>query len=84
MSSQQQLEFVTVDVFTSKPYEGNPLAIIRVPHDVTLSQGQKQKIAREFNLSESTFLHEKGPGAQGDDWTVDIFMTNKELPFAGM
>ncbi|RYF49586.1 MAG: PhzF family phenazine biosynthesis protein, partial [Cytophagaceae bacterium] len=83
MVSQQQLDFVTVDVFTSTPYEGNPLAIIRIPHDVTISQDQKQKIAREFNLSESTFLHEKAPGDEGDDWTVDIFMTTKELPFAG-
>ncbi|KAH7091079.1 hypothetical protein FB567DRAFT_264358 [Paraphoma chrysanthemicola] len=83
MSSQQQLDFVTVDVFTSTPYEGNPLAIIRVPHDVTLTQDQKQKIAREFNLSESTFMHETAPGVQAKEWTVDIFMTTKELPFAG-
>lgn len=83
MSSPIQLEFVTVDVFTSKPYGGNPLAIIRIPHGVTVSQEQKQAIAREFNLSESTFLHEKGPDAQGDAWMVDIFLTTAEIPFAG-
>ncbi|KAL6710546.1 hypothetical protein ACN47E_008594 [Coniothyrium glycines] len=83
MASASQLDFVTVDVFTSKPYEGNPLAIIRIPSGQTVSQDQKQAIAREFNLSESTFLHEKDAYAQEDTWTVDIFMTTKELPFAG-
>jgi predicted PhzF superfamily epimerase YddE/YHI9 len=83
MSSPSQLEFVTVDVFTSKRYEGNPLAIVRIPNGVTLSQEQKQSIAREFNLSESTFLHENSPDAQTASWTVDIFLTTREIPFAG-
>lgn len=83
MSTPLKLDFTTVDVFTNQPYEGNPLAIIRIPHGVSVTQEQKQKIAREFNLSESTFLHERTPGATEDQWTVDIFMTNKELPFAG-
>jgi PhzF family phenazine biosynthesis protein len=83
MSSPQQLDFVTLDVFTSKRYEGNPLAIVRIPDGVTVSQEQKQAIAREFNLSESTFLHEKSVDSQGDVWTVDIFLTTQEIPFAG-
>jgi PhzF family phenazine biosynthesis protein len=83
MSSPQQLDFLTVDVFTSKRYEGNPLAIIRIPDGVTISQEQKQAVAREFNLSESTFLHEKSLDSQGDVWTVDIFLTTAEIPFAG-
>jgi PhzF family phenazine biosynthesis protein len=83
MASSSQLDFVTVDVFTSKPYEGNPLAIIRIPSGTTVTQEQKQTIAREFNLSETTFLHENVDGAQDDTWTVDIFMTSQELPFAG-
>lgn len=84
MTSILQLEFVTVDVFTSTPYEGNPLAIVRIPEGITVSQQQKQTIAREFNLSETTFLHEKrGADGDNDPWTVDIFMTTKELPFAG-
>lgn len=83
MASALKLEFVTVDVFTDKPYEGNPLAIVRIPHGVNVSQEQKQKIAREFNLSETTFLHENVPDSKDDKWTVDIFMTSKELPFAG-
>lgn len=83
MVSQTKLDFVTVDVFTDKPYEGNPLAIVRIPHGVSVTQDQKQRIAREFNLSETTFLHENASDADGDKWTVDIFMTSKELPFAG-
>jgi PhzF family phenazine biosynthesis protein len=83
MTSSTKLDFVTVDVFTDKPYEGNPLAIVRIPHGVSVTQDQKQRIAREFNLSETTFLHENASDADGDKWTVDIFMTSKELPFAG-
>lgn len=83
MTAPLKLDFVTIDVFTDKPYEGNPLAIIRIPHNVHVTQEQKQRIAREFNLSESTFLHENSSDAKEDEWTVDIFMTSKELPFAG-
>lgn len=83
MGSTSKIDFVTVDVFTSRPYEGNPLAIVRIPHSHTLSQDQKQAIAQEFNLSETTFLHEKSEDSHEDVWTVDIFMTSQELPFAG-
>jgi PhzF family phenazine biosynthesis protein len=83
MAPSFKLEFLTVDVFTSKRYEGNPLAIVRIPHGVEVSQDQKQTIAREFNLSETTFLHENAIGEGRDAWTVDIFITTRELPFAG-
>jgi PhzF family phenazine biosynthesis protein len=83
MATTSQLDFVTVDVFTSKPYQGNPLAIVRIPSGCTLTQEQKQAIAREFNLSETTFLHENAGGVADLVWTVDIFMTSRELPFAG-
>ncbi|KAF2853786.1 phenazine biosynthesis protein-like protein PhzF family [Plenodomus tracheiphilus IPT5] len=82
-SSLSQLQFVTIDVFTDQPYEGNPLAVVRIPHGYAVTQEQKQTIAREFNLSETTFLHEKDEAMQDDVWTVDIFMTSQELPFAG-
>jgi len=83
MTASSKLDFVTLDVFTAKPYQGNPLAIVRIPNGHVLSQEQKQTIAREFNLSETTFLHEKAAATEDDEWTVDIFMTSKELPFAG-
>lgn len=78
------LPFTTLDVFTSTPYSGNPLALIRIPRTLSssLSQAQKQLIAGEFNLSETIFLHEaQNPNIP--EWRVDIFTTDAELPFAG-
>jgi len=83
MSPPTQLEFVTLDVFTATKYEGNPLAVVRIPRGVAVSQEQKQAIAREFNLSEATFLHEGGDISSENAWTVDIFLTTAEIPFAG-
>lgn len=73
-------DFVTFDVFTQTPYSGNPLAIVHLPLDAELSQVQKQKIAVEFNYSETVFIHpEVSPGYR----KVDIFTRFKEIPFAG-
>jgi len=82
-SSPRQLDYAIIDVFTSTRYEGNPLAIVRVPRSCALSQEQKQTIAREFNLSETTFLHESEADGPSDVWRVDIFTVKEELPFAG-
>ena len=80
-----QLPFTTVDVFTTTPYIGNPLAIVRVPriHRTTLTEAQKQKIAREFNLSETTFLHEPSPENEKGTVGFDIFTPLSRLAFAG-
>ncbi len=82
---QQSLPFLTLDVFTSTSYTGNPLAIVRVPRgSVVLSQLQKQSIAREFNLSETVFLHEQTPEDRQDGSVrIDIFTAHAEVPFAG-
>lgn len=78
------LEFAVLDVFTSKPFRGNPLAIVRVPSEVELSQAQKQAIAKEFNLSETVFLHQQTEtDVQNGEARVDIFTPIAELPFAG-
>ncbi|KAK4934519.1 hypothetical protein LTR10_024236 [Elasticomyces elasticus] len=62
----------------------NPLAIICVPSSITLSQSQKQRIAREFNLSESVFLHEQTTQDKNDHTVrIDIFTSYAEVPFAG-
>jgi len=55
-----ELPFATLDVFTTKKFEGNPLAIVRIPASLRgqLTQSTKQKIASEFNLSETVFLHD--------------------------
>jgi PhzF family phenazine biosynthesis protein len=78
------LPFTTLDVFTTTPYSGNPLALIRIPTTLSslVTQTQKQLIAREFNLSETIFLHQQEDPSI-PQWKVDIFTTDAELPFAG-
>ncbi|RDB25992.1 hypothetical protein Hypma_006104 [Hypsizygus marmoreus] len=76
-----KVQFVELDVFTTTRFVGNPLAIVRLPENTNLSQSQKQLIAREFNLSETVFLHESSDSSS--PVTIDIFTTTEELPFAG-
>jgi PhzF family phenazine biosynthesis protein len=52
------LPYHILDVFTETPFLGNPLVIVTIPPDVTLATAQKQAIAREFNLSETVFIHD--------------------------
>ena len=81
-STGRQLPYATFDVFTQKRLEGNPLAIVKVPRDCVLDQDLKQAIAKEFNYSETVFLHE----AENDgslDRRIDIFTILSELAFAG-
>ena len=75
----EQLRFYQLDVFTTTPYKGNPLAIVHLPPGRDLEPEQKLKIAREFNLSETVFLH----AIEGDQAKIDIYTTTEELPFAG-
>ncbi|KAK8051079.1 phenazine biosynthesis protein phzf protein [Apiospora rasikravindrae] len=93
-----QLPFATLDVFTSTRLEGNPLAVVSVPasRKAELTQAKKQKIAQEFNLSETVFMHQPPPSQKKDgdggeekenkdasQVQIDIFTTESELPFAG-
>ncbi|RYC60229.1 hypothetical protein CHU98_g5984 [Xylaria longipes] len=79
------LPFTTLDVFTTKQLEGNPLALVRVPAPLRdrLTQSMKQKIAQEFNLSETVFLHDDTSKSGPETREVDIFTVKRELPFAG-
>lgn len=85
-----ELPFVTLDVFTTTRYRGNPLAVVTIPAGTNdddqppLTQAQKQAIAREFNLSETVFVHDISD-ADADKTTrvIDIFVTDAEIPFAG-
>jgi PhzF family phenazine biosynthesis protein len=81
----RQLRFTKLDVFTSTPFVGNPLAIVHVPKTVELSQTEKQLIAREFNLSETVFHHVQDAVSVSatSPVVIDIFTTTEELPFAG-
>jgi PhzF family phenazine biosynthesis protein len=78
-----ELPFVTLDVFTRTRFRGNPLAVVTIPAaGPKPSQAQKQAVAREFNLSETVFIHDV---ADHDikHRQIDIFITTAELPFAG-
>ncbi|MBO1256211.1 PhzF family phenazine biosynthesis protein [Alteromonas sp. 5E99-2] len=71
-------KFYTCDVFTDVRFGGNPLAVL--PNAEGLSSKQMQKIAREFNYSESTFVF---PSKNGCSKNVRIFTPTHEVPFAG-
>ncbi|ENN87332.1 phenazine biosynthesis protein [Rhizobium freirei PRF 81] len=71
--------YVTVDVFTSERFVGNPLAVI--PDARGLSSDAMQKIATEFNYSETTFV--LPPENPDHSARVRIFTPTAEIPFAG-
>jgi len=71
-------DYVVVDVFTDTPLRGNPVAVFLDAAD--LSAERMQQIARETNLSETTFVL---PPRQDGDVRVRIFTPVNELPFAG-
>jgi len=74
--------FVQLDVFTSRPLEGNQLAVF--PDASSLSDTEMQALAREMNLSETTFiLPREGAIEARDGVKVRIFTVAEELPFAG-
>ena len=60
------LPFFQVDVFTDRPFGGNPLAVF--PDGEGLTTADMQRIAREMNLSETTFvLPAEAPGKEGKE-----------------
>ncbi|PLB54859.1 Diaminopimelate epimerase-like protein [Aspergillus steynii IBT 23096] len=81
--SHTPLPFTFLDVFTETPFKGNPLAVVTIPIGVTLTQAQKQAIAREFNLSETVFVHDVESPETSTERRFDIFTPLTELPFAG-
>jgi trans-2,3-dihydro-3-hydroxyanthranilate isomerase len=73
------LAFHTADVFTNQIFGGNPLAV--VPDARGLSAVQMQRIASEFNLSETVFV--LPPDDPEHTRRLRIFTPSAELPFAG-
>lgn len=71
--------FYIVDVFAEEKYAGNELAVVR--RGGSLSDLEMQKIAREINFSETTFIIKDEESRGGFD--VRIFTPREELPFAG-
>ena len=74
-----QYAYYTADVFTSRRFGGNQLAVL--PHADGLTGEQMHTIAREFNLSETTFV--LPPADARHTRRVRIFTPGGELPFAG-
>ncbi|WP_229067987.1 PhzF family phenazine biosynthesis protein [Actinoplanes sp. DH11] len=68
-----------VDVFTDRPFAGNPLAVVYGAD--SLAADQMHALAREFNLAETIFI--LNPAAVGATYRVRIFTTEGEIPFAG-
>jgi trans-2,3-dihydro-3-hydroxyanthranilate isomerase len=76
------LEYFVVDVFTDTPLKGNPLAVVM--NTANLSTERMQSIAREFNLSETTFVERRAAQIErAEGVRVRIFTTQEELNFAG-
>lgn len=76
------LPFVQFDVFTSRAFEGNSLAIF--PDSTGLTGEQMQTLAKEMNLSETTFIERRDPAIERERGIkVRIFTVSEELPFAG-
>ena len=71
--------FTQVDVFTTTPYRGNPVAVVLDGEG--LPDAQMQRFANWMNLSETTFV--LPPADPGADYRVRIFTPATELPFAG-
>ena len=71
--------FAQVDVFTTTPYGGNPVAVVLDGEGLTAEQ--MQRFAHWMNLSETTFV--LPPTVPDADYQVRIFTPTDELPFAG-
>ncbi len=76
------LDYFIVDVFTQEPLQGNPLAVVM--NTGGLATEHMQVIAREFNLSETTFVERRAADVErAEGVRVRIFTTREELNFAG-
>ncbi|MBZ5523145.1 MAG: PhzF family phenazine biosynthesis protein [Acidobacteriia bacterium] len=79
---KHRLAFTQLDVFTSVPLEGNQLAVFTDARG--LSDDDMQAVAREMNLSETTFILPRDAAIERERGVrVRIFTVTEELPFAG-
>jgi trans-2,3-dihydro-3-hydroxyanthranilate isomerase len=78
----RRFSFVQLDVFTSRAFEGNSVAVLLDGRG--LSDEEMQALAREMNLSETTFILPREPSVESERGVrVRIFTVQEELPFAG-
>ncbi|HEY9295072.1 MAG TPA: PhzF family phenazine biosynthesis protein, partial [Phormidium sp.] len=75
------MQFYIVDVFAEERYAGNQLAVFTGDGVACLSDAEMQKIAKEMNFSETTFITSNEVINGG--YNVRIFTPGQELPFAG-
>jgi trans-2,3-dihydro-3-hydroxyanthranilate isomerase len=81
-NSKRRLPMAQMDVFTAQPLEGNQLAVFTDARG--LSDGEMQSLAREMNLSETTFIFPRDAATERERGVrVRIFTVTEELPFAG-
>jgi trans-2,3-dihydro-3-hydroxyanthranilate isomerase len=82
MSPPRRLAMVQWDVFSSRPLEGNSLAVFLDGRGLT--DPEMQALAKEMNLSETTFILPRDPATERECGVrVRIFTVREELPFAG-
>jgi len=82
MTQPRRLALTQWDVFSSHPLEGNSLAVFSDARGLTDSE--MQSIAKEMNLSETTFIFRRDPATEQEKGIrVRIFTVQEELPFAG-
>lgn len=82
MTALRRLPFTQFDVFTSRALEGNPLAVF--PDGRSLNDDEMQAIAKEMNLSETTYILPRDSATEKERGIrVRIFTVQEELPFAG-
>ena len=74
-----QLPFLLVDAFTTEPLRGNPCAVVLDADGLT--PATRQRLAREFNQSETAFVSRAAPGSL--EFTVRFFTPAEEIPLAG-
>lgn len=82
-SADGWLPYAILDVFTERPFSGNPLAVVSGAENLDLAQ--MQAVARQFNLSETAFPMPVSDAerAAGAHYRLRIFTPEVEIPFAG-
>jgi len=82
MTATRHYPYLLLDVFTHNPLEGNQLAVFSDARG--LSDAEMQAIAKETNLSETTFILPRDASVESEQGVrVRIFTTQEEIPFAG-
>ncbi|HWW14562.1 MAG TPA: PhzF family phenazine biosynthesis protein [Candidatus Dormibacteraeota bacterium] len=82
MTQPRRLAMTQWDVFSSRPLEGNSLAVFSDARGLT--DAEMQSLAKEMNLSETTFILPRDPATEKENGIrVRIFTVQEELPFAG-